>query len=516
MKPTHLIILVFVLGIPLLAAAEGKFWVFIKSKEVNSTSSTHLVSEKTMQNRFLLQLNESQVSDLPPSTLTLNKIKETGIKVCHISKWLNAVSVWATKDQLETIKKIPDVIGIARIGQWYTARQKTDSLEINKYSETLLQIQGQLLNELGYNGSGITIGVTDAGFYEANKSFYLNHVYERKGIKANRDFVNRERKDVYESNGSSDDHGVEVLSYLGGYHPEKKGVTGLAWGADFVLARTDHQVKESRVDEDNWVAALEWIDSLGVRLVNTSLGYGLGFDKSEENYLPEQIDGKYSVVAKAANIAVKEKGMIMVIAAGNDGGKTNWRIVSTPGDVQGVLTIGATNYTDWNKMNYSGKGPITLPYIKPDVSSASLGGTSFSAPVICGFVACLLQWKPALTSDSLFSIVRRSGHLWPYPNNYLGFGVPQAESVIKYFKTGKWDNKKSEQVRAKGTAVGINIPEEWEVKNIGVFHKSDDRIVIRQSSYPVINNRIVVQKPEGASRSTIHHAKGLWEIFWDN
>lgn len=463
----------------------------------------------------MLGLPLVQSSDLAPSETQINAVLGTGARKSIVSKWLNALSVWATEEQLATIKQLPGVVGSSPIGYWHTAGLKNDTLDVEKYSETLRQVQGELFKDLGLNGKGVTIGVTDAGFYEADKSMYIRHVYERGGVKATRDFVNPERKaDVYQSLNSGDDHGVEVLSYIAGYHPEKKGLTGVAWGADFVLARTDHQVKESRIDEDNWVASLEWLDSLGVRLVNTSLGYGLGFDNPDENYKPEQMDGKKSVVAKAANMAVKKKGMILVVAAGNDGGKSDWKIISSPADVQGVLSVGANSYTDWNKMSYSGKGPEALPYLKPDVSAASLMGTSFSAPVICGLLACILQWKPELGSDTLFNMLRRSGHLWPYPNNFLGYGVPQSGYLIKYLKTGVWGERKVEKIETKEQVVEIEIPQEWNVASLGVFHKHNEKFVMRQANITASKGKISLQRPAGAKQSTVHHANGIWEIFW--
>jgi len=514
MRFTHFFSLVFFCSLALEASTQPKYWVFLQHRESAASHGLPWVSSKTESNRSMLGLPVKQETDLPPSQMAIQRVLNTGATLCRQSKWLNALSVQATEAQIQEILSLPEVKGVTLIGFMITAKSKSDSVEVEKFTETIRQIQGQLLSEMGLNGAGVTIGVTDAGFFEADKNEYLQHVHKRNGVKATRDFVNPQQTDVYQSLGSSDDHGVEVLSYMAGYKADKKGLTGLAWCADFVLARTDHQVNESRIDEDNWVAALEWLDSLGVRLVNTSLGYGLGYDNPDENYKPEQMDGKQSVVVKAANMAAKQKGMILVVAAGNDGGKQNWRIISTPADAESVLSVGATNYTNWNKMSYSGVGPKHLSYLKPDVSSASLNGTSFSAPVVCGLIACLLQWKPALSSDSLFNMVRRSGHLWPFPNNYLGYGVPQAGYIIKYLKTGIWHEKMVEEIKAKSNAIFIQVPEEWKAEYLGIFHKTDERFVVNQTNLTVSKNRMVVRQHASATRSTVHHAYGIWEIFW--
>ena len=125
---------------------------------------------------------------------------------------------------------------------------------------------------------------------------------------------------------------------------------------------------------------MEWIDSLGVRVINTSLGYAKGFSNPAENYEPTQMDGHTSVISKAAQIATEKKGILLVVSAGNEGDDTNWMLISTPADAEGVLAVGATNQKLWNKIGYSSIGPEFLPYLKPNVSCFSLYGTSLAAP----------------------------------------------------------------------------------------------------------------------------------------
>jgi hypothetical protein len=39
------------------------------------------------------------------------------------------------------------------------------------------------------------------------------------------------------------------------------------------LAKTENTDSETPVEEDNWIAALEWADSIGVDVTSTSLVY---------------------------------------------------------------------------------------------------------------------------------------------------------------------------------------------------------------------------------------------------
>jgi subtilisin family serine protease len=129
-----------------------------------------------------------------------------------------------------------------------------------------------------------------------------------------------------------------------------------------------------------------------------------------------------------------KKGILIIVSAGNEGDDRSWRIISTPADAQGVLAIGATNAKLWNRIGYSSIGPESLPYLKPNVSCFSLYGTSLSAPVITGFAACVMQANPKLTNKQVMELIEKSSHLYPYGNNYVGYGVPQASRAIALLK----------------------------------------------------------------------------------
>ena len=234
-----------------------------------------------------------------------------------------------------------------------------------------------------------------------------------------------------DENDMGNDHGSTVLKFIGGVVADNQRVNykGFATDAQFYLGRTDHPNKENRMDEDNWVAGLEWLEQQGVRLVNSSLGY-TKFDDEAQNYTPAQMDGNTAVSTKAANIAAVEKGMILVAAAGNEGDSDDWKIISAPADSRYVMSVGATDLSN-AKQDYSSEGNERLSYQKPNISTFAIGGTSFAAPIITGFAACILQAKPDASATEVFEFIEKAGHLYPYGNDQIGYGVPRADKLLK-------------------------------------------------------------------------------------
>ena len=148
----------------------------------------------------------------------------------------------------------------------------------------------------------------------------LRHLFENKKVKNTKDFFSPPKVDFYgEKKSDGEIHGSLVTTAIAGFNSEKKQLFGLGLKSNFYFARTESSQREARIEEDNWIAAIEWLDSLGVRLANSSLGYAQGFTNPAESYKPEQMDGKTSLIAQGASMAVNEKGMILVVSAGNEG-----------------------------------------------------------------------------------------------------------------------------------------------------------------------------------------------------
>jgi hypothetical protein len=403
------------------------FCIEFKDKD-SSLINSYRLCEQTYINRANLGLTVYQYSDLPIKPNYMDSIKKIIRSQLLLSlKWLNACYVEIDDKAVEKIKTFNFVKSVQEVLEYQNAGtiQKKCQYKYNKTQNKLLKEYIECFSDAGLNGNGVTIGVIDAGFENISNYTFLKNSYEKGHILFIKDFLNEvsEKKDI-----PQDNHGIWVLEKIVGM--DKKHKYGFATEAKLVLARTENPNKESRIEELLWAKALEWMDSLGIRLINSSLGYSTGFDDPKENYEPKNMDGNTAFISKIAKIAAEHKGLIIVSSCGNEGNKKNWRIVTAPADVEWVISVGALNH-DFTKANYSSIGPDFVSYLKPNFCVFSSQGTSFSAPLITGMIACMLQKKPYLSLAKIRKILEKSAHLYPFPNNYVGYGMPNACKVIK-------------------------------------------------------------------------------------
>lgn len=374
----------------------------------------------------------------------------------------------------------------------------------------LEQIEAKAFINEGLNGAGVKIGIIDGGFLKANKSKSLQTIFKEGRVKNYIDYVTPDLK-PYDGIARLDDaHGTEVWQLIGGHHQGKNVRYGLATHADYYLARTDHGGYEKRLEEDHLIAALEEMHRMGVRLVNVSLGYNVGYTDPAENYTPDQMDGKSTLLARAISTAGKEKGMLIVVAAGNEA-LDAWQILSTPGDAEYALTVGASKFEIWDKMNYSSIGPTWLPYVKPDIAVYASSGTSYSAPVVTGMAACIWQRDSTLTNLEIMNLLRAAGNFHPYPNNYLGHGVPTCTRVLQLMDGQQV--KRPHVIRTKKKSV--KIPLRTTASYVVTFHKSDARNVANRLMFRDPGNTLKIKRPEGIAQTSVLIGKEVLEIIWE-
>ena len=409
-----------------------KYWVSFTDKNVSDYNYKHNLCQKTLSNRVRFNLPLVQFTDIPVDIKNIKHLRQLGANPLHISKWLNAVSCFMNEEMVTKIRLLPFVKSVEPIEKKIILSSQHIDIENSIYSSALQQMQSNLFRENGITGEGVNIGVIDAGFFKANSDPFLEHLFSEFRILQQKDFIDPKRKDIITVQATdSDGHGKRVLDMITGYSKEDNIQIGMAVNAQFYLARTENGAREHRGEEDTWIEALEWMDSLGVRLISTSLGYAVNMDDPAENYKQDEMNGKTAKITKAAQIASDEKGIFLVVSAGNEGNNPKWRIISAPADAYGVLSVGATRENSWDKIGYSSVGPEFLPYLKPNVSCYSPDGTSFSAPAVAGFVACLMQKDSSLNNKQLKQIIEKSSHLYPYGNNYIGYGIPQASRALE-------------------------------------------------------------------------------------
>ncbi|WP_221390523.1 S8 family serine peptidase [Dyadobacter sp. NIV53] len=496
---------------PLLLSASPKYWIYLKNKNLNTSPA---VSPLTLENRHKMGLAISDVTDFPVSADYETVLRENSVKIINRSKWLNAVSATLTSEQASRVRQLDFVQDVVQIDPgFYIAR--TQPVEKAQMAPVMSQVQANAFLKEGISAKDVTIGVIDAGFYGADSSLSLTQIFDNHRVLGIRDYVKPGRPgDLLFSTAESfsDMHGTEVLAAISGIDYKDQIQYGMATNAKFYLARTDYSLREYRGEEDNWIAAMEWMDSLGVRLINTSLGYAKGFSDPKENYTPSQMDGKTSAISRAAQIASDKKGITLIVSAGNEGDDKGWGIVSTPADAKGVLAIGATNGKLWNRISYSSTGPEFLSYVKPNVSCFSLYGTSLSAPVITGFAACLLQANPKLTNKELLDLIEKSAHLYPYGNNFVGYGVPLASRALALIKAPYLPNN-SRLIEVKGRSCEIDVTSLEPL--VAIYRKKNTKDVLSQQVAKVQNGKISLKRQNGEHFTTIDLKDSVIEVEWN-
>jgi subtilisin family serine protease len=373
----------------------------------------------------------------------------------------------------------------------------------------LEQINADMLISQGLDGSGVKVGIIDGGFLGANDSPSLSNHFQEGRVAYYRDFISPEMAAYSGSTKLNDDHGTQVWELIGGSNTETGIQLGLATGATYYLARTDHGVKESRQEEKYLIQAMDEMINQGVRLFNISLGYTNQYNDSRENYTPDQIDGKSSWITHSLDSLLAIHDVLVIISAGNDG-DARWKVLSAPADSKNVLTVGAAKLMHWESMKYSSIGPNWLGYVKPDVSCYSSEGTSFSAPIITGLVACIMQYDSSLKPSQIKDLIMQSSHLYPFPNNLTGYGVPTCDRLSNLlngtFKTNtpKETTKRSYSINLSGSS--------WR-KRATVYHKQYWRVI--HTDYPKLKNKLRIKRPKDVNQSTVLLGNQALEIMWE-
>ena len=437
-----LVLLVFALNICLGTFAQFtpedtlKYRISLKDKAATDYSLQKpemYLSKKSIERRKRQGL-EIDSTDLPVCKKYVDAIRKKGVHVLGPGKWDNFVTVSCNDSMLiAEIAGLPFVRSTERVWRGVAKRASERDSLINKplrtdslYGPAITQIKmshADRLHEAGFKGQGMTIAVIDAGFHNVDKIEAMKNI----NILGTRDFVNPEA-DIY----AESSHGMSVLSCMAMNQPNV--MIGTAPEASYWLLRSEDEYSENLVEQDYWAAAIEFADSVGVDLVNTSIGY-YSFDDPTKNYRYRDLNGHYALMSREAAKAA-DKGIVVVCSAGNSGSGL-WKKITPPGDAENVITVGAVNKYGV-LAPFSSVGNTADGRVKPDVVAVGLGsdvmgtdgnlrhanGTSFSSPIMCGMVACLWQACPELTAKEIIELVRWSGDRAVFPDNIYGYGIP--------------------------------------------------------------------------------------------
>ena len=370
---------------------------------------------------------------------------QLGAKIIGTSKWLNALVVSlpsADTILLNAINRLSFVKSIeltykgistrsASIKNKLVASDRSTNTDQN-YNTQITMHQGDFLHNKNFTGQGMLIALLDGGYSAVDSIAAFNSVKNDNRLVARRSFIT-----CGNTCNIIENHGTKVFSVLTG--SAAHGFTGSAPDASYILCRTEDPTSEYPVEADYWIIGVEYADSLGADIINTSLGYGY-FNDATFDYPKHLFDGHSLRISKAANIAAA-KGMLMVTSAGNEGGR-QWQKLLAPADADSVMAVGSIN-ADGAHSSFSSYGPINGDIVKPNVvaignrttiinDNGSIGtanGTSFSTPVISGLAACLWQAYPHLKAWEIKSLIETSSHQYLSPDTILGYGIPNFKNA---------------------------------------------------------------------------------------
>ncbi len=398
-------------------------------------------------------------SDAPLGEDRIEAIEGSGARVHRRSRWLNAVSVWASRDQLREIRAMPFVSRVRPVGFWRAPTappplglDAVGGAGADDFAAPLEILGVPAAEHQGFDGAGVRVAVFDTGFAPGHPA--LSHL----SVVAQRDFINDDGDVGFEVTALENcagepfcdpahrqlQHGTAVLSLIGGLDPDTGERIGPAPGVELLLAKTENNFSETPVEEDNWAAAMEWADSLGADVVSSSLGY-LTFDDGIGDYdRVTDLDGRTTVVARAA-LAAARRGVLLCTAAGNEGPSSGTLV--SPADADSILAVGAVDL-DGATAGFSSRGPTSDGRVKPDLVSPGVGlqaasyryvdgldylsfsGTSAATPLIAGSAALVLQARPTLSGEELRRALLQSCDradalgFDPVVDNSRGWGVP--------------------------------------------------------------------------------------------
>jgi subtilisin family serine protease len=381
-------------------------------------------------------------SDLPLYRPYIERLTRVGVRFRAFSRWLNAVSVEATPGQIRIMQHLAFVRSIRRVsgragGPGTETRSAADKggarLDLYGPSHRQLEmIQVTDLHDQGLTGEGVTVAIFDTGFWLEHEAL------QGVNVIAEHDFINDDDNTANEPGDSVHQHfhGTWCLSLAAGYSPGN--LIGPAYDAEYILAKTEDLTMEEPVEEDWWIEAMEWADSLGAQIITSSLCY-------RDWYTYEDMDGDTAPITNAADQAVLN-GIIVTNAAGNSGA-SEWRYILAPADGDSVISVGAVDSTQ-TRVGWSSQGPTYDGRIKPTIMAMGDDvyivdpngtgiyrrgqGTSFATPLVAGALALILQQNPAWLPGDVDGAITATGTQSAAPDTLCGWGILQALDASNY------------------------------------------------------------------------------------
>ncbi|MBN2600756.1 MAG: S8 family serine peptidase [Candidatus Marinimicrobia bacterium] len=491
-----LVLFCFQLSLPVWAGNsdedQQKVWIYLDEKQIGSEDFIPLDVQQRTLNRLLKKslITRDHFSDGVPGNNIRSQIEQYVTEIVFYSRSLKAYSAYIIDSDITYIKSLPFIKTIEPV-KFY--RRKTPLEPLNKLEKStgsfdfygnsydqLQQLNIPEVHDSGYTGAGVRIAIIDAGFNKEHSAF--QYIIDNDRLIAEWDFIFKDNNVQDEISADTTSypqsrHGTSVWSVIGGYVPDV--LIGAAYGAEFLLAKSERIGSESILEEDLFVAAVEWADENGADIITSSVAYR-DFDNGIGDYQLEQLDGKTTNAAKAINWAF-ERGILSVICTGNelqyfpqDGG------LLTPSDAYGALGVGAVD-RNGQIASFSGHGPTADGRIKPDLCALGVdvynatiytpnsysysNGTSFSTPLVAGSAALLMEKYPSLPPIKIIELLKSKSNRSSTPSDRYGWGIPDVyRSMFEYDSTriSFWEPDKARIYALPNPAItGVTFAFRW-------------------------------------------------------
>ncbi len=484
-------------------------------------NASHILYFKDKPTELICSANTDS-RDIPVNAAYIAVLRQQGIDVISVSKWLNAALVKALPQAIAQAGNMPFVESVQHIPvRQQSAIVNIQSLQTcteildfeDNYVSSFAQfhlLNGEYLHEMGYRGEEMKIAVCDNGFYNANNNTAFAEVFSDNRVKDTYDFVNSETAVYNEISGA---HGSNCLSLIAG--KKENEFIGTATKADYYLYHTENNTSETLQEEFNLALALERCHEQGVQVVSVSLGY-FEFENAAENFDTTEMKKNNTPGAKAVNIAAS-KGILVCVAAGNEGA-SSWKYITSPGNADSAFTIAAVN-SSGTPANFTGYALSSDTRIKPNVAAMGVGtailntngtvsngnGTSYACPSIAGLSACLWQAFPDKTNWEIKTAIEQSASQYLNPDKRIGYGIP--------------DFKKAYQLLANPTFVSApSLENEIRFYPVPVQHtlymQSDDNIRVESLQlFNAVGQTVMeVRRPSQQDWDVSHLSKGMYLV----
>ena len=424
-------------------SAQTNYYFYVQLKNKNNSpyslsNPSAYLSQRAIARRatFSVPLDST---DLPVNPAYVQQIQNLGINVHCASKWMNGVTVKLTDStKMSQVRALPFVSFVQYTGLLVgaplappTKQNVLQTLNYGIAAGQINQLNGTYLHNEGFKGKGINVAVIDAGFTNVNINPCFDSLRLQGRLLGTKDVINP-TSNIY----SEDTHGAMVLSTMTGNMPGQ--YLGTAPEASYWLIRTEYSPTEYKVETDFWCSGIEFADSVGADIATSSLGY-YTFDDPSMSFSYADMNGKVSRASRAATIASK-KGMVVLVAAGNEGNSA-WHYIGSPADADGIISVGAVT-SSGTPSTFTSYGPSSDGRVKPEICATGTAsalvntsgaltygnGTSFATPIMAGMMACLLQkYKSQSQNPSVTTILQsvfKTGSLFSNPTAQMGYGIP--------------------------------------------------------------------------------------------